>query len=349
MEAKPIFDVSGQPDVMKRAPDHVLNPQEEIMLSIARLLVLLCFSIVALCTQAQQWPAKTIRVVVNFPAGGTTDMMARAWTQKLSEALGQPVIIENRGGAGGNVGMEVVARAAPDGYTLLASSGSPVVIGQHLYKLSFDIGRDLAPIAPMGRILTILVVRPSLPVKTTKELISYMRANPGKLNYGSVGSGSTLHIHAERMLHATKTKATHIPYKGAAELLTSLLGYQVDFAFDSGLTMPHIKSEKLRIIGVVSTQRSPLFPDTPTLAEAGIDVEGDAVFGVYAPAGVSRDIVLRLNREIGRIMQTPEARAVLATFAAEVVTMSPDEFAAVQQRDRDKFGAFIREANIRAD
>jgi tripartite-type tricarboxylate transporter receptor subunit TctC len=152
---------------MKRAPDHVLNPQEEIMLSIARLLVLLCFSIVALCTQAQQWPAKTIRVVVNFPAGGTTDMMARAWTQKLSEALGQPVIIENRGGAGGNVGMEVVARAAPDGYTLLASSGSPVVIGQHLYKLSFDIGRDLAPIAPMGRILTILVVRPSLPVKTT--------------------------------------------------------------------------------------------------------------------------------------------------------------------------------------
>jgi len=154
---------------------------------------------------------------------------------------------------------------------------------------------------------------------------------------------------AERMLHATKTKATHIPYKGAAELLTSLLGYQVDFAFDSGLTMPHVKSEKLRIIGVVSTQRSPLFPDTPTLAEAGIDVEGDAVFGVYAPAGVSRDIVLRLNREIGRIMQTPEARAVLATFAAEVVTMSPDEFAAVQQRDRDKFGAFIREANIRAD
>ena len=124
---------------------------------------------------------------------------------------------------------------------------------------------------------------------------------------------------------------------------------QIDFAFDSGLTVPHVKSEKLRIIGVVAAQRSALFPDTPTLAEAGIDVEGDALFGVYAPAGISRDIVLRLNREIGRIMQTPEARAVLATFAAEVVTMPPDEFAAIQQRDREKFGAFIREANIRAD
>ena len=137
---------------------------------------------------AQAWPVKPVRVIVNFPAGGTTDMMARAWTQKLSEVIGQPVVIENRGGAGGNVGMEAAARAAPDGYTLLASSGSPVVIGQHLYKLSIDIGRDLVPIAPMGRILTILVVRPSLPVKSTQELIGYMRANPGKLNYGSAAA-----------------------------------------------------------------------------------------------------------------------------------------------------------------
>jgi tripartite-type tricarboxylate transporter receptor subunit TctC len=298
---------------------------------------------------AQAWPSKAIRVVVNFPAGGTTDMMARAFTQKLSDTLGQPVVIENRGGAGGTVGMEVVARAAPDGYTLLASSGSPVVVGPHLYKLNFDVGRDLTPIAPMGRILTILVVRPTLPVKTTQELIAYMRANPGKLNYGSVGSGSTLHIHAERMLRATKTQATHIPYKGAAELLTSLLGSQVDFAFDSGLTIPHIKSDKLRLLAVVAATRSPLFPDTPTLLEAGIEAEGDALFGVYAPVGISRDIVLRLNREIGRIMQMPEARAVLANFAAEVVTAGPDEFAAIQARDREKFGAFIREANIRAD
>ncbi len=313
------------------------------------LFALLSTLILSLPAVAQPWPAKTIRVVVNFPAGGTTDLMARAWTQKMSDVLGQPVVIENRGGAGGTVGMEVVAKAAPDGYTLLASSGSPVVVGPHLYKLNFDVGRDLAPVAPMGRILTILVVRPGLPVKNTQELIAYMRANPGKLNYGSVGSGSTLHIHAERMLRATKTQATHIPYKGAAELLTSLLGNQVDFAFDSGLTIPHLKSDKLRLLAVVSATRSPLFPDTPTLLEAGIEAEGDALFGVYAPAGTPRDIVLRLNREISRIMQTPEARAVLATFAAEVYTAGPDEFAAIQARDRDKFGVFIREANIRAD
>mgnify|MGYP003346476683 CR=1 FL=1 len=280
--------------------------------------------------------------------GGGVDLYARLIGKKLTDAWGQQVIVDNRPGGGMSLGATVVARAAPDGYTLLASSGSPVVVGPHLYKLNFDVGRDLTPIAPMGRIITILVVRPSLPVKTTQELISYMRANPGKLNYGSVGSGSTLHIHAERLLRASKTQATHIPYKGAAELLTSLLGYQIDFAFDSGLTVPHVKSEKLRIIGVVAAQRSALFPDTPTLAEAGIDVEGDALFGVYAPAGISRDIVLRLNREIGRIMQTPEARAVLATFAAEVVTMPPDEFAAIQQRDREKFGAFIREEIGRA-
>ena len=297
---------------------------------------------------AQGWPAKPIRLIVNFPAGGTTDLMARAFAPKLAETLGQPVVIENRGGAGGNVGMEVAAKTAPDGYTLLASSGSPIVVGPHLYKLSIDVARDLVPIVPMGRILTILVVQPSLPVRSVAELIAYMRANPGKLNYGSVGSGSTLHIHAERMLFATKTKATHIPYKGAAEMVTALLGNQVHFAFDSGLTIPHVKADKLRVIAVAGETRSPLFPDTPTMPEGGLEVL-DALFGVYAPTGTSREIVNRLNREIGRIMQTPEARAVLATFAAEVVYASPEEFAAIQSRDRERYGVFIREANIHAD
>lgn len=297
---------------------------------------------------AQAWPAKPIRLIVNFPAGGTTDLMARAFSTKLAETLGQPVVIENRGGAGGNVGLEVAARAAPDGYTLLASSGSPIVVGPHLYKLSVDVARDLVPIVPLGRILTILVVQPTLPVRSVPELIAYLKANPGKLNYGSVGSGSTLHIHAERMLFATKTKATHVPYKGAAEMVTALLGNQVHFAFDSGLTIPHIKADKLRILAVASETRSPLFPDTPTMAESNLGVL-DAVFGVYAPTGIPREIVVRLNREIGRIMQMPEARAVLATFAAEVVTASPEEFAAIQSRDRESYGVFIREANIRAD
>ncbi len=297
---------------------------------------------------AQSWPAKPIRLVVNFPAGGTTDLMARAFSTKLAEALGQPIVIENRGGAGGNVGLEVVVRAAPDGYTLLASSGSPIVVGPHLYKLNFDVARDLVPVVPLARILTLLVVRPGLPVRSVPELIAYLRANPGKLNYGSVGTGSTLHIHAERMLRAAKLQATHVPYKGAAQMVTALLSDQVDFAFDSGLTIQHIKADKLRVLAVASATRSPLFPDTPTMTETGTNVN-DSVFGVYAPTGTPREIVLRLNREIGRIMQTAEARAVLATFAAEVVTASPEEFAAIQSRDRELYGTFIREANITAD
>ena len=298
---------------------------------------------------AQAWPAKPIRLVVNFPAGGTTDIMARAFAPRLAETLGQPIVIENRGGAGGNVGLEVVVRAAPDGYTLLASSSSPIVVGPHLYKLNFDVVRDLVPIVPLGRILTILVVRPGLPVRSVPELIAHARSKGGKLNYGSVGTGSTLHIHAERLLRAAKFQATHVPYKGAAQLVNALLGDEVDFAFDSGLTIPHIKADKVRLLAVVGASRSSLFPDTPTMTELGVDLEGDSVFGVYAPTGTPREIVMRLNREIGRIMQTAEARAALATFAAEVVTATPDEFAARQQRDRERFGTYIREANIRID
>ncbi len=297
---------------------------------------------------AQAWPTKPIRLIVNFPAGGTTDLMARAFAPKLAEALGQPVVIDNRGGAAGNIGLEVAAKAAPDGYTILASSGSPIVVGPHLYKLSVDVGRDLAPVAPLGRILTVLVVRPGLPVKSVAELTAFLRAHPGKLNYGSVGTGSTLHIHAERMLYAGKLKATHIPYKGAALMVTALLSDQVDFAFDSGLSIQHVKSGKLRVLAVAAAARSPMFPDTPTMAETGTEVN-DALFGVYAPTGTPRAIVARLNRELTRIMQTPEARGVLATFAAEVFTATPEEFAEIQRRDRERYGTFIRAANIRAD
>ena len=297
---------------------------------------------------AQAWPAKPIRLIVNFPPGGTTDLMARAFTPKLAEALGQPVVIDNRGGAAGNIGLEVAAKAPPDGYTLLASSGSPIVVGPHLYKLSVNVDRDLAPIAPLARILTLLVVRPGLPVKSVPELTAYLRANTNKLNYGSVGTGSTLHIHAERYLYANKLRATHVPYKGAALMVTALLSDQVDFAFDSGLSVQHVKSGKLRVLAVAAAARSTLFPDTPTMAETGTEVN-DALFGVYAPTGTPRAIITRLNREIGRIMQLPDSRAVLATFAAETVTLSPEEFTDIQRRDRERYGVFIRTANIRAD
>ena len=320
------------------------------MRSTLRCLIAAVFALVSTpLAWSQAWPRKPIRLIVNFPAGGTTDLMARAFAPRLSEILRQPIVVDNRAGAGGNVGVEAVVRAAPDGYTLLASSGSPICVGPHLYKLNFDVARDLMPVVPLGRILTILVARPGLPVTNVSELIAYARANPNKLNYGSVGVGSTLHIQAEKLTRAARIQATHVPFKGAAQLVTGLLGDQVDFSFDSGLTIQHIKSGKLRLLGVVGPTRSPLFPDTPTLGEAGIEAQGDSLFGVYAPARTPREIVLRLNREIARIMQTPDARAVLATFAAEVVTASPEEFAEMQRRDRETYGAFIREANIRLE
>jgi tripartite-type tricarboxylate transporter receptor subunit TctC len=297
---------------------------------------------------AQTWPTKPIRLVIPFPAGGTTDLMARAFAPKLSDIIGQPIVIENRGGAGGNIGLEVVAKAAPDGHTLVATSGSPICVGPHLYKLNFDVARDLVPIVPLARILTVLVARPGLPVRSVPELIAHARANPGKLNYGSVGAGSTLHIHAERLLHAANAKATHVPYKGAAQNVTALLSDQVDFAFDSGLSIQHVKAGKLRALAVAGTDRSAILPDVPTMKETGVEIV-DTLFGVYAPTGMPRDIVMRLNREIGRIMQMPDARAVLGTFYAEVATGTPEEFAAIQQRDRDRYGVFIRELNIRLE
>jgi len=204
------------------------------------------------------------------------------------------------------------------------------------------------PIVPLARILTVLVVRPGLPVRSVPELIAYARAHPGKLNYGSVGAGSTLHIHAERMLHAANVKATHVPYKGAAPLVTALLSDEVDFSFDSGLSIQHVKSGKLRALAVAGTERSAILPDVPTMKETGIEIV-DTLFGVYAPTGTPREIVMRLNREIGRIMQTPDARAVLATFYAEVASGSPEEFASIQQRDRDRYGTFIRDLKIRLE
>ena len=298
---------------------------------------------------AQAWPVKPIRLIVNFPPGGGPDVIARSYAPQLGEALGQTVVVENRAGAAGNIGLEVVAKSAPDGYTLLNSPGGPIIVNPSLYKLSVDVARDLEPVAPTARTSMFLVVRPSLPVHSVAELIAHARANPGKINFGSPGSGSMPHISAEMMLRAAKIQATHVPYKGSAQVLTDLLGDQINFTFDPGVAVPHIKAGKLRLLAVTSGARSPIFPDAPTMAEAGMDVNTSTLSGVYAPAGTPREIVNRLNREISRIMQTTEALAGLAAIATEAVTASPEEFTAHQRRDRERFGAIVREAGIRAD
>ena len=300
---------------------------------------------------AQPWPAKPIRMIVNFPAGGVADVVARAVAPGLGEGVGQQIVIENRPGAGGNIGADAVAKAPADGYTLLMSSGGTISINPSLYaKMPFDPAKDLQPVAAAARVLVFLVMRPELPPKDIKSFMEYVRANPGKLSYGSPGNGSSPHLAGEMFKSAAKLFAIHIPYRGAAPALTDLLGNQLDFMFDPGIGLTHVRSGKLRLLAVGSPRRSPLFPEVPTLDEAGLKgFDADSMFGFYAPAGVPQDIVARLNREINRQLQTPAIRDRVAALGGEVAPMTPAEFAERGRRDAERFGAIIKERKIVGD
>lgn len=316
----------------------------------ARFLIAACLLAAAPQAFAQGWPDKPIRLIVNFGTGGAPDLVARLYAPRLSEALGQPVVVENRAGAGGNIGVEAVARSAADGYTLLSSASSSFVIGPHIYtKLAFDPVKDIVPVAAAALTPMYLVVRPGLPAATVAELVAHARANPGKLNYGSAGAGTLPHAAAEMLLRTAGIRATHVPYKGSGAALAALLGDQVDFVFDPGVAIPQVKAGKVRLLAVGSAARSPGFQDTPTLREAGADMTAVSVVGLFAPAGTPAEIVARLNRELARIMQAPESRAALSAMAAEGITASPQEFAAQLTRDRERFGVIVREAGIRAE
>ncbi len=316
-------------------------------------LVRLAALVVGLCIApawAQTWPSKPVRLVVNFAAGGVTDVVARAMATSLSELLGQPVVVENRVGAGGNIGMEGVARSAPDGHTLLHTSDGPILINPHLYKLGIDVEKDLIPVAPTGRSAIFFIVRQGLPARTLAEFIAHAKANPGKLNYGSAGSGTLQHIATEALMRATGIEVTHVPYKGSQQVLVDLIGGLVDFTFDVGAAISHIKADKVRLLAVPGPTRSPVFPDAPTMAEAGTNLDITLQFAVYAPAGTPADVVTRLNRDITRALESKEARAALASFAAEpAAPITPDAFAAQQRRERERYGVLVRERSIRAN
>ena len=300
---------------------------------------------------AQAWPAKPLRVIVNFPPGGAADAIARAVAPGLGEALGQQVVIENRPGAGGNIGADAVAKSPADGYTLLMASGGAISINPHLYaKMPFDPVKDLQPVAAAARVLVFLVTRPEIPAKNFTEFIAYAKANPGKLSFGSPGNGSSPHLATEMLKRETKTFMVHIPYRGAAPALTDLLGGQLDFMFDPGIGLQHVRSGKLRLIGIGSPKRSPLFPEMPTLDEAGVKgFDADSWFGFYAPSGVSVDVVARLNREINRILQTPAVKDRIAALGGEAASMTPAEFGERGRLDSVRFGAFIKAAGIKGD
>jgi tripartite-type tricarboxylate transporter receptor subunit TctC len=297
------------------------------------------------------WPTKPVRIVVNFPPGGAADQLARAIAQPLQESLGQPVVVENRGGSGGNLGGDAVAKSPPDGYTLLMSSGGMVSVNPHIYpKMPFDPAKDLMPVAAAARVLVFLVVRSESTVTDFKAFLADLKANPGRRSFGTPGNGSSPHLATEMMKSATGTFAVHVPYRGAAPALTDLLGGQLDFVFDPGIAIPHIRAGRLRLLAVGSPKRSPLFPEVPTLDEMGLKgFDADTVFGFYAPAGTPGPVVAKLNAEINKALATPAVRERINAIGGVPAPMTPAEFGAKAAEDSKRFGAIIKERKIVGD
>lgn len=299
---------------------------------------------------APAWPTHPVRLIVAFPPGGAADLLARLIGQSLTEALGQPVVIENKGGSNGNIGGEAVARSAPDGYTLLMASGSLVAINPHIYaSMPFDPAKDIVPVASVARVPFYLVVRAENPAQDYKAFIADLKSNPGKRNFGSPGIGSSPHLAAELLKKMTGTDAVHVPYRGAAPALNDLLAGQLDFVFDPGIAIEHVKAGKLRAIAIGSPQRAPQLPDVPTLEELGLKgFDADAIFGVYAPAATPREIVTRLNTEINRALATVALKERIMAIGNLLAPMSPEEFGERAGEDSKRFGAIIRERGITA-
>lgn len=300
---------------------------------------------------AQSWPEKPIKIVVNFAPGGAADRLARLVAPSLEEALRQPVVVENKGGAGGNLGAEFVARSPADGYTFLMASGGTVSINPHLYpKMSFDPAKDLVSVASVARVPFYLVVRADGPVKDFKGLIADLKAHPGQRAFGSPGNGSSPHLAAEMMKSETGTFAVHVPYRGAAPALTDLLSGQINFLFDPGIALQHVKTGKLRMLAVGSLHRAPQVPDVPTMNELGLKgFDADAVFGLYAPAGTPQAVVDRVNAEVNRVLDVPATKERIAAIGSVALPLTPAEFGRKGAEDFRRFGRLIRDRGIRGD
>ena len=300
---------------------------------------------------AQSWPAKPIRLVVNFPPGGAADVIARALVPALSEALKQTVVVENKPGAGGNIGSAEVVKSPNDGYTLLMSSGGAIVINPLIYaKMGFDPGKDLTPVAVAARVLVFLETHPSVPVNNVQEFIAYAKANPGKMSYGSPGQGSSPHLAGEMLKKMANVDVVHVPYKGAGPALTDMLGGQLQFWFDPGPGLKHVKEGKLKLLAVGSPKRSPQLPDVPTLAESGLSgFDADTMFGIYAPTGTPPAVVTRLHEEINKALQSGPVVDAIKALGAEPAPMSREEFIDRQAKERERFGELVKELGLKLE
>ncbi len=297
------------------------------------------------------WPNKPIRLIVNFPAGGSPDVVARAVATPLSAALGVPVVVDNRSGAGGIVGAEAAAKAAPDGYTFLLSSGSAMAIVPLITpKLPYAPGRDLVPVAAGARLELFLVSRSELPFTNYAEVLKYAKANPGKLTYGTPGNGTSPHIAGEMLKSQAGIFTVHIPYRGSGAALQDLLGGQIDYSFDPGIAFAHIKSGKLRLLAMGSAKRSPLYPNTPTLAELGLTgFDTGTTHGFWAPGGTPQPIIERVNAEINKALLLPAVADAIRGLGAEPTPMSPAQFDTVIKNDLQRYAVIVKERKITGD
>ena len=322
------------------------------MVVLFRSFIALVFACIALQAAAQTYPAKPVHVIVPFPPGGAADLLTRALGKKLTEAWGQAVVPDNRPGAGGNIGAEAAAKAAPDGYTLFMAAVTTHAVSMSLYsKLGYDLEKDLAPVSLVANVPHILVAHPSVPAKNLMEVIAWLKAQGGKVNFASQGNGTLSHLEYELMKSMGGFSANHIPYKGSAPAMTDLLAGTVTLFFDSiPSSLPQVRAGKLRGIAVASSRRSPVLPDLPTVAEGGLTgFAADSWFGIMVPAGTPKDIIARLNAEVIKALDSAEVKDIITKQGGEVRGSSPEGMAAQISSDREKWGKVVRDSGAKAD
>jgi tripartite-type tricarboxylate transporter receptor subunit TctC len=319
-----------------------------------RALQMCMLCVAALCAGqalAQAYPSKPVRLVVPFPPGGPTDILGRAIGAKLGELLGQPVVIDNRGGAGGGIGADNVAKSAPDGYSLLLGTTGTHTINPNLYsKLPYDPIKDFAPISLVVKYLNILVVNPNVPVHSVAELIALARQKPGEVTFGSAGNGSSNHLTAEMLAAMTGVKMQHVPYKGSGPALNDVIAGQITFMFDQYSTVgPNIKAGKLRAIGIATRERHPLLPDVPTIAETIPGFEVSPWYAMFAPAGTPKPIIDRLNADLIKVMSSPEIHERMTTLGWDPVTCTPEQLAAQIKSELAIWADVVKKSGARID
>lgn len=309
-------------------------------------------SAISFSALAQNWPASTVTVVVPWPPGGPSDIAARPLAKGLTQGLGQSFVIDNRAGGGGNIGTAAVTRAKPDGSTVLITSSAPIVINPSLYKnMSFDPLKDLAPVTNLLRVPLVLVAGPNVPAKNLKELMAFIQSKKGQFSYGSSGNGTPQHLTSELFASVTKLQMTHVPYKGSAPAISDLLGGHIPMMFDSTIAiMPHIKSGKVKPIAISSAKRSPLLPDVPTFAEAGLpQIESYAWYGMFAPAKTPANVIAKINAEAIKVMKAPEFQKVLADTGSDFVGDTPANFSKFVQAEHARWSKVVKDSGATVD